>query len=236
MTTFVLVHGAYHGGWCWRRVADLLRRQGHTVFTPTLTGLGERAHLLGPEVGLTTMIDDVVAVVEAEELTDVVLVGHSFGALPVLGATGPLAPRLRRPVILDGIVVEPGSHGFAGLSADLVEARREAARRHPSGLAIPPPPAEFFGVIDPADRAWVERRLTAHPLRTYTDPMPDGPWTAGLLVTYLRCTDPVFPGVAGVTDVVLGHGGRVLDLAAPHDAMITHPDLLVAELVSLADE
>src|SRR5881397_95402 len=101
---FVLVHGACHGGWCWTRVARLLRAAGHDVFTPTLTGFGERAHLLTPDVGPDTLVQDVVAVIECEELSDVVLVGHSFGALVALGAAARVPERLARLVLLDGVV------------------------------------------------------------------------------------------------------------------------------------
>ena len=232
MTTFVLVHGAYHGGWCWPRVAAPLRRAGHAVLTPTLTGLGDRAHLLSPEVGLHTMIEDVVGVFEAEELDGVVLVAHSFGALPVLGALARIARQVEHVVILDGIVVPPGEIGFAGLSDEVVRDRRAAARAHPSAVAIPPPPAEFFGVTEPVDHAWVTRRLRAHPLRSYTEPLPvQGPVDAGLPVTYLRCTSPVFPGLGGAEQVVRDQAWSHRTIPATHDAMITHPDLLVAELL-----
>ncbi|MCB2107853.1 MAG: alpha/beta fold hydrolase, partial [Rhodobacteraceae bacterium] len=77
--TFVLVHGAWHGGWCWRYVAEILRAGGHTVFTPTLTGLGERVHLRAPEVDFETHVTDIMNVIEFEELDRFVLVGHSYG-------------------------------------------------------------------------------------------------------------------------------------------------------------
>jgi pimeloyl-ACP methyl ester carboxylesterase len=105
---YVLVHGAYHGGWCWRRVAPRLRAAGHEVFAPTLTGFGERAHLLTADVGPATLVQDVVAVLECEELTGVVLVGHSFGALVALGVAARVPERLARVVLLDGLVAEPG--------------------------------------------------------------------------------------------------------------------------------
>ena len=95
-STFVLVHGAWHGGWCWVRVADRLRAQGHTVFTPTLTGLGERAHLFGPGITLATHITDVVNLIKWEGLSDVVLCGHSYGGFVVSGtreALGALGER-----------------------------------------------------------------------------------------------------------------------------------------------
>ena len=108
MTTFVLLHGAFHGGWCWARVAPILRAAGHTVFTPTQTGLGERAHLLHPGITLTTFVDDVVGVLETEELTDVVLVGHSFGGAAITGAAERVKHRLRHLVYLDSAIPQSG--------------------------------------------------------------------------------------------------------------------------------
>ena len=85
MATYVLVHGAWHGGWCWGRVTPLLRAAGHVVYTPTLTGLGERAHLLSPAIDLGTHVEDVVRVLHYEDLSDVVLVGHSYGGMVITG-------------------------------------------------------------------------------------------------------------------------------------------------------
>jgi pimeloyl-ACP methyl ester carboxylesterase len=122
---FVLVHGAGHGGWCWIRVARLLRAAGHEVFTPTLTGHGERAHLTA-DVGPATMVQDIVAVLENEELRGVVLVGHSLGALVTLGVAARVPHRLRRLVLLDGLVVEPGE---CGSTVFRPKRRRVAPRR-----------------------------------------------------------------------------------------------------------
>ncbi|MCE0768146.1 alpha/beta fold hydrolase [Pseudonocardia kujensis] len=229
----VLVHGAYHGGWCWRRVAALLREVGHEVFTPTLTGLGERAHLLTPEVGLATMIHDVTAVLETEELTDVLLVGHSFGALPVLGAADRLRDRIARIVLLDGLVVEAGRRAFDGLPADVVVQRELDARRRGNNLAMPPPPAEAFGVTDPADAAWVERHLTPQPLRSYREPLAvEGPLGAGLPVAYVYCSEPDYPAIAAGHQVVKDHGWEWRDLPTGHDAMVTDPAGTVTALLA----
>ncbi|MHA6780906.1 alpha/beta fold hydrolase [Pseudonocardia saturnea] len=226
--TFVLVHGACHGGWCWSRVARLLRAQGHDVFTPTLTGFGERAHLLTADTGPATLVRDLVAVLEVEELSDVVLVGHSFGALVVLSAAQAARARLRRLVILDGLLVDHGRPGFDGLPPEVAAQRTAAAA---GGLAYPPPPASAFGLADPDDLAWVDRRPTPHPLRTYTEPFPLGaPLGAGLPVTYVCCTDPPYPAIHGGHAIARREGWEWRDLAAGHDAMISAPELTVAEL------
>ncbi|GAA4683920.1 alpha/beta fold hydrolase [Pseudonocardia yuanmonensis] len=231
--TVVLVHGAHHGGWCWRRVARLLRDTGHEVFTPTLTGLGERAHLLTPEVGLATMTRDVTALLEAEELTDVLLVGHSFGALPVLGAADRAPDRVRRIVLLDGLVVAAGRRGFDALPDDVVVQRELDARRRGHGIAIPPPPPEAFGVTDPEDATWLARHLTAQPLRSYREPLAlDGPLGAGLPVTYVYCSAPPYPVIASSHQVVKDMGWEWRDLPTGHDAMVTDPEGTVAALLA----
>lgn len=227
--TYVLVHGACHGGWCWSRVAPLLRAAGHAVFTPTLTGFGERAHLLGPDTGPATVVQDVVAVLECEELSEVVLVGHSFGALVALGVADRVPQRLARLVLLDGVVVEPGEPGFAGLPP---EAARERIALAAGGLTYPPPPAANFGVSDPDDLAWVTRRLTPQPLRTYTEPFGlRAPLGNGVPVTYVCCTDPPYPAVHSAHAIAAREGWAWRELATGHDAMITAPALTAQELL-----
>ena len=125
--TFVLVHGAWHGGWCWSRVADRLRAAGHRVFTPTQTGLGERKHLLSKDITLDTFAKDIANVFEAEELSNVMLVGHSFGGLAISGVADTMPERIRHLVYLDSLMVEGGKSPFDSLPADVVAARRKAA-------------------------------------------------------------------------------------------------------------
>ena len=227
---FVLVHGAWHGGWCWRRVARLLRAAGHEVFTPTLTGFGERAHLLSADVGPDTLVQDVVGVLENEELSDVVLVGHSFGALVALAVAEAAADRVRRVVLLDGLVVEAGAPGFDGLPPEAAAARKDAAAA--SGeIAFPPPGGAAFGLSDPEDIAWVDRRLTPHPLRTYAEPFPlHAPLGGGRPVTYIACTDPAYPAIHSAHAIVRREGWEFRELATGHDAMVSAPEA-TAELL-----
>jgi pimeloyl-ACP methyl ester carboxylesterase len=208
---FVLVHGAAHGGWCWVRVARLLRAAGHDVFTPTLTGIGERAHLLTPDVGPATMVQDIVAVLENEELRDVVLVGHSFGALVALGVADRVPHRLRRLVLLDGLVVEPGGRGFDGVPPEVAESRAAAAEASPNSLAFP------------------------QPLRSYTESFGlRDPLGNGLPVTYICCTDPPYPTLRTGQAIARREGWEWRDLATGHDAMISAPEGTAAELLRLA--
>jgi pimeloyl-ACP methyl ester carboxylesterase len=229
---FVLVHGAWHGGWCWRRVAPLLRAEGHEVFAPTLTGFGERAHLLTADVGPEVLVQDVVGVLENEELAGVVLVGHSFGALVALAVAERVPERVRRIVLLDGLVVEPGEPGLAGLPPASAAARVDAAEAT-GGLGFPPPGAAAFGLAEPDDIAWVDRRLTPHPLRTYAEPFAlRAPLGAGRPVTYVCCTDPPYPATAGGHAIARREGWTWRELAAGHDAMIRAPGATVAELLA----
>ena len=143
--TFVLVHGAWHGGWCWAKLARLLRDAGHEVYTPTLTGLGERAHLARPEVDLETHIQDVVAVLEAEELRQVTLVGHSYGGMVISGVAARTSGRIGHLVYLDAFVPEAGK-SLLDYVGERAAAMREAAAAHGEGWKLPSLAPEALGV------------------------------------------------------------------------------------------
>ena len=233
--TFVLVHGAWHGGWCWSRVADRLRADGHRVFTPTQTGLGERRHLLSKDITLDTFIADVANVIDAEELHDIVLVGHSFGGNAISGVADRMGERIRHLVYLDSLMVEGGKAPFDNLSADVVAARRKAAEESSGGLSLPNPPPLVFGVLDAADAEWVKRRLTPHPLSTYTSKLNiKGPVGNDLPRTYIHCTNPSYAALQASRDWVKAQAGwRWADIATGHDAMVSAPDELSRLLVSV---
>ena len=138
MTTFVLVHGAWHGGWCYKRVARLLRQAGHEVYTPTLTGLGERAHLINRAIDLDTHVQDIVGVICCEELSDVVLCGHSYGGMVITGVAEQIAAKIRSLVYLDAFVPENGKSLMDYLPAQQSGQMRDdvrAERRRLQGLA-----------------------------------------------------------------------------------------------------
>src|ERR1700730_16002703 len=142
--TFVLVHGAWHGGWCWRRVADLLAKRGHKVFAPTLTGLGERSHLISDSVNLDTHITDVVNVIRWENLTDVCLVAHSYGGWPVSGAIEQIPDRIASVVYLDAFIAEDGQRGL-DLASEF--SRKGTLAAFEKGeVSRPAPRAETFSV------------------------------------------------------------------------------------------
>ena len=143
--TYVLVHGAWHGGWCWRDVKEALRGMGHRVSTPTQTGLGERKHLLSKAITLDTFTADIINHVEAEELDDVILVGHSFAGTSITGVADKIPSRIRHLVYLDSIVLENGRSPFSVLPAEIVAARHKLAAEEGQGVFIPPPPPASFG-------------------------------------------------------------------------------------------
>src|SRR5215831_5722049 len=138
MATFVLVHGAWHGGWCWKKVTPLLRAAGHEVYTPTLTGLGERVHLASPKVDLTTHIQDVVNVLDYEDLHEVVLVGHSYGGVVIAGVADRVPSRVGHLVYLDAGVPHNGE-GYLDLLPNLRALIEEDSRLNGDGWRVPPP-------------------------------------------------------------------------------------------------
>ena len=166
MTSFVLLHGAFHGGWCWARVAPVLRAAGHDVFTPTQTGLGERAHLLSRDITLDTFVQDLVAVLETEELDDVVLVGHSFGGNAITGAAERVPGRIRSLIYLDGLIPQSGRTPLDCVPPEVAAHRRSLAAET-GGLSVPPPEPGFFGVPPGPEADWVQRRMTPHPFGAY---------------------------------------------------------------------
>ncbi len=166
MATFVLVHGAWHGSWCWKRVRPALQAAGHAVFTPTLTGVGERAHLLARNVDLHTHVDDVVNLLQWEELSDVVLVGHSYGGCVVKSVVARVPERIRKLVYLDAFVPDAGQSLHDRLPPEQRQMQLDAMGAIGEGWKVPPIPAEVFNV-NAADREWVDRQCTPQPIATF---------------------------------------------------------------------
>jgi pimeloyl-ACP methyl ester carboxylesterase len=167
MKTFVLVHGAWSGGWCYAKVAARLRARGHAVFTPTLTGQGERAHLLDGTINLSTHIADVLGVLHYERLHDVVLAGHSYGGMVVTGVADRVPEKLTALAYLDAFVPEEGQSLFdINIAANTQRFLAQAGAN--GGLAVPPPSAAYFGV-NAADAATVDALATPFPLGCMTE-------------------------------------------------------------------
>jgi pimeloyl-ACP methyl ester carboxylesterase len=225
MASIVLVHGAFHGGWCWREAAERLRTAGHRVFTPTLTGLGERSHLISKDVNLQVHIQDLINVIEWEELTDVVLVAHSYGGMPVTGAADAIAERLAALVYLDAYTPDDG---------DAVQVVRQAVPGafpltvSEDGFRVLPPAAEVFGVHG-ALAQWVNRRMTLHPLPTLTQPIHlSGAWRQVPKKMYIRTRQfpaPYFDRYLAAAEADPTWHAIARD--APHNVMMTDPDWFV---------
>lgn len=236
MSTFLLVHGAWHGGWCWVRVADRLRAAGHRVVVPTLTGLGERAHLLTRAVDLETHIADVIAAIEAEELADVVLVGHSYAGAVTAGVADRVRERLARLILLDAQMIGWGEAMVDLNPPEIVAQRKALVEREGDGYKLPPPGPEAFGVFDPADAAWLKRRLTPQPWACYTQKLERRRDGFDMLARdYIDCTAPAMPAIAPSRARVRARADwRVHDLATGHDAMVSAPAELAALLQRIA--
>ena len=229
--TFVLVHGAWHGGWCWARLSELVRAVGHSVHTPTLTGLGDRAHLAHPGVDLALHVQDVIAFLEAEELNRVVLVGHSYGGMVISGVAAKAASRLSHLVYLDAFVPANGQSLFDLVPADRAETMRLAAQSEGEGWRIPPFPPQRFGVTGAKDVEWLTRHLVPQPITTFEQPVETA--SAGRLKrTYVYCSSPAmgtFDRFLGVRD---DRAWQFHEVKSGHDAMITAPAALAKILLT----
>ena len=201
MAQFVLVHGAWHGAWCWSRLLPLLRGAGHGAHAVTLTGVGDRSHLLSPEIRLNTHRDDVLNAILFEELDDVVLVGHSYAGMVITGAADGLLRQgsriLRRLVYLDAVVPRPGESWSSRQPREIVEARMEAAIVRNETRVMLPPDAKVFG-LQGADHEWVTRRMTPHPFAVYQDPLHfDAERLSAVPRTFIGCCAPWPKFIAG---------------------------------------
>ena len=174
--TFVLIHGAYHGGWCWRRLADMLERHGHKVYAPSLTGNGDRSHLLSLDVNLDTQIADIANLVTWENLADICLVAHSLGGWPASGALETIHDRVASIVWLDAFKPADGQRGIDFISEHSRKAMLDAVARGEAGRK--PPPAKLFSTSE-KDYAWIESKLT---------PQPNGPALQPIRLTGKRET------------------------------------------------
>jgi len=237
MTTYVLVHGAWHGGWCWKKVTPLLRTSGHDVYTPTLTGLGERAHLLSPAVNLHTHIQDIVAVVEYEDLHEVVLVGHSYGGMVITGVAERVPARLSQLVYLDAFVPEHDQSLFDLNPPEWSARFQELAQTQGDGWRIPRRELDQWGVTMPDDVAWMTPRLGDQPLRAFTQPVQcQNPAAQALPRAYIRCAHGLYPTfVATAARIRTDQRWRYRELPTGHDAMVTMPQQLAAALLELVE-
>lgn len=234
MANFMLVHGAWHGGWCWNRLIPLLVSAGHRAHAVTLTGLGERSHLLSRNVTLATHIEDVVQAMISEEFHDAILVGHSYAGMVITGAADRLPDRTSHLVYLDAILPLPGESWSDQQSKDVVESRVQAAAKS-GGLSLPAPDPEVFG-LSGDDRAWVARRQTPHPFATYQDVLRfDFERWQQMKRTYIDCQKPALASInASRARMRSQSGWKEFILQAGHDPMVECPKDLAEILFRVA--
>ncbi len=236
VATFVLVHGAMHGGWCWAPVRRRLTAAGHEVFTPSLTGQGERRDALTPEIGLSTHVRDLTELLWFEDLTEVHLVLHSYAGV----LAGPLAEaigeRLASLTFLAAFLVEPGECLLDVEPPEVAEGYRRTARERGEGWFLPPAPAflEQWGIPDDR-RSHVGERLTAFPLRCQTeaahyDPAP----LVALPATYIRHTRPPLESLDRSYGRAVRAGWDIREIACGHDVILAEPERTAAMLESIA--
>jgi len=227
LATYVLVHGAWHGSWCWKRVRKSLQAQGHDVFTPTLTGLGERSHLISPDIDLETHILDVVNLIRWEELTDVVLCGHSYGGFVISGAADRIPETIRTLVYLDAFIPEDGENLLQHIPAEQRDQLLEGAKSIGDGWKVPPIPAEVFN-LNAKDCDWVNRQCTLQPIATFQQKIRlTGRIEAIQQVIYVRAAEfedgspfPPFQAKAKAK------GWKTVEVPCGHDVMLDEPKTL----------
>jgi len=234
MSTYVLVHGAWRGGWIWKRLRNQLQERGHEVFTPTLTGIGERSHLLTPDVNLETHITDVLNLVRWEELNDVVLCGHSYGGCVVSGVADSIPEKIGALVYVDAFVPENGQSLHDTLPPEARKEQIDAARKVGEGWKMPPIPPEVFNV-NARDRDWLERQSTLHPLACFQQPLRlTGAINRIADITYIQASAWSPSPFAQFYDKAKARGWKTLTMTCGHDVMLDRPEELTRELLAIS--
>ena len=237
MATYVLVHGGGHGGWCYQRVARILRSAGHDVYTPTLTGLGERSHLMRPGIDLDTHIDDIVNVLHYDDLHDVIVVGHSYGGMVITGVGDRASDRTGKLVYLDA--ANPvNNQSLVDVSGPVIEAVRPYGRVVDGvELVLFPDPeiVKLYGVTDPDDIAWMTERLTPHPWACFEQKLrlanEDALWA--IAQYHIVCTSTLATRDPQLMEKARADG-RLWDIDTGHDLMITEPQFVANALLEIA--
>lgn len=232
MSAVVLVAGAWHGGWCWQRVTPHLRAAGHDVFTPTLTGVSDRAHLITPSVGLDTHIEDVLRLIDFHGLRDVTLVGHSYAGQVISGVANSHPEVLSQRIYLDAFVGDDGDAAIDLLPEKVTGHYRDSVRDQGFGWLIPTRSLEVLGVTEQDDLDWLTPRLTPHPWKTYTDRLTLNGAEREVTASYIECTDwmRVFRPYA---EKAAAAGWTTREVSTGHEAMVTAPDELAKVLLDL---
>ena len=221
---FLLIHGAWHGGWVWNEISEILRYQRYSVSTPTLTGLGEKKHLLSSKITIETFIEDVVNHIVFENLNNIILVGHSFAGSVISGVADKLKDRIQKLIYFDAMILIDGQKPFDITPKETVEQRIELAKKFGNNISIPAPNADAFGVFDIKKSLILEEKLTPHPLSAFQSKLVlKNEVGNGIPLSYIFCTKPVYKSLESSREVVRKMKWPIFELNAGHDAMLTHP-------------
>ena len=221
---FLLIHGAWHGGWVWNEISDILRYQRYSVSTPTLTGLGEKKHLLSSKITIETFIEDVVNHIIFENLNNIILVGHSFAGSVISGVADRLKDRIQKLIYFDAMILIDGQKPFDITPKETVDQRIELAKKFGNNISIPAPSADAFGVFDIKKSLLLEEKLTPHPLSAFQSKLIlKNEVGNGIPLSYIFCTKPVYKSLESSREVVRKMKWPIFELNAGHDAMLTHP-------------
>ena len=232
MSVYVLVHGAWGGSWCWKAVRKELQARGHEVFTPTLSGVGERSHLLSRQVDLNTHIADVVNLIVWEELSDVVLCGHSYGGCVVTGVADRIPDRISALVYVDAFVPESGQSLHDTLPIEQKDAQVRGAVESGDGWKVPPIAAEVFNV-NSKDRAWVDAQRTPQSLATFQQPLQlTGAIERIKNVTYILATGWDHSPFLQFYEKANAKGWKTLTMPCGHDIQMDQPGELLEVLLA----
>ena len=221
---FLLIHGAWHGGWVWNEISEILRYQRYSVSTPTLTGLGEKKHLLSSKITIETFIEDIVNHIVFENLNNIILVGHSFAGSVISGVADRLKDRIQKLIYFDAMILIDGQKPFDVIPKETVEQRIELAKKFGNNISIPAPSADAFGVFDIKKSLLLEEKLTPHPLSAFQSKLIlKNEVGNGIPLSYIFCTKPVYKSLESSREVVRKMKWPIFELNAGHDAMLTHP-------------
>ncbi len=237
MATYVLVHGGGHGGWCYQKVARLLRAAGHEVYAPTMSGVGDRSHLMAPGIDLDLHIRDILALLFYEDLHDVILVGHSYGGMVITGVADRAAERIGRIVYLDAANPANGQSLVDVAGPVILITREHSEEINGVECVLHPAPgaAAFYGVTDPDDLMWTDERLTSHPWACFEQKLDltneDALWA---IPRYsIVCTSTLATRDPDLMEEYRGEG-RLWDVDTGHDLMITEPQAVADVLEQVA--
>ena len=221
---FLLIHGAWHGGWVWNEISEILRYQRYSVSTPTLTGLGEKKHLLSSKITIETFIEDVVNHIIFENLNNIILVGHSFAGSVISGVADRLKDRIQKLIYFDAMILIDGQKPFDITPKETVEQRIELAKKFGNNISIPAPSADAFGVFDVKKSLLLEEKLTPHPLSAFQSKLIlKNEIGNGIPLSYIFCKKPIYKSLESSREVVRKMKWPIFELNAGHDAMLTHP-------------